>query len=169
MQKFATFVAAYVIVCACAFCAGAADEGRESSPDHMRRFEQARELIEKVKLDRMQKTLALDDKTAMSVAEIAKRYDQKRFDLHRLEKEELHALRKALNEKNESQIQEILNRIEQRHQAMHNLHLEEQAELKKVLTTEQMAKYLLFQAAFLKEMREKIRDIKQRRGERLPR
>jgi hypothetical protein len=34
-----------------------------------------------------------------------------------------------------------------------------------VLTPEQMAKYLLFQAAFMKEMREKIRDIKQRRGE----
>lgn len=164
MRKNKTAFLACTLTCLLIFGLGAAQGGAEN-PDRNQRFEQARELLEKIKAERMQKALVLDEKTAGHVAEIAKRYDQQRFELRKKTRDDLQALRKALNEKNDAEIRTALERAEQTHQAFCTLHLEEQAELKKVLTPEQMAKYLLFQAAFMKEMREKIRDIKQRRGE----
>lgn len=164
MRKKKTAFLACTLICILVLGAGAAQGGAEN-PDRHHRFDQARELLEKLKAERMQKALALDEKTAGQVAEISKRYDQQRFELRKNTKDDLQALRKALSDKNDAEIRTALERAEQRHQAIHTLHMEERAELKKVLTPEQMAKYLLFQAAFMKEMREKIREIKHRRGE----
>jgi len=153
-----------MLVCLSVLGAGTAQGGAENSDRH-HRFEQARVLLEKLKAERMQKALALDEKTAGQVSEISRRYDQQRFELRKNTKDDLQTLRKALSEKNDAEIRTALERAEQMHQSLYTLHREEHAELKKVLTPEQMAKYLLFQAAFMKEMREKIREIKHRRGE----
>ncbi len=62
---------ACTLVCIFALNAGAAHEGSEKTDRH-KKFEQTRELLEKVKAERMQKALALDEKTAGQVAEISK-------------------------------------------------------------------------------------------------
>lgn len=155
---------ACTLVCIFAPGAGAA-QGKADDPAREQLFEQFRERIEKLKAERMQKALALDEKTGNQVAEISKRYDQQRHSLRKQSKNDRHALRQALSEKNHAAIQSMLERAEQQQAALHNLNTAERAEIRKVLTPEQMAKYLLFQDAFSREMREKIREIKQRRGE----
>lgn len=143
--------------------AGAAQTG-DNDPDRQQRFAEFRERIGKLKAERMQKALELDEKTAAQVSDISRRYDQQRFELRKKSRDDMQTLRQSVRGKNDSEMQSALERIEQRRQAIQVLDAEERTEVRKILTPEQMAKYTLFQEAFTREMREKIREIKQRRG-----
>lgn len=155
---------ACALVCISVCVAGAApfsgnDDGRRQ------RFEQFRERIEKLKAERLQKALALEEPKASQIAEISRRYDQKRFEVRQKTQGDMRMLRQSLQGKDNAEVQAALERVEQRRQSLQALHAEERAEVRKILTPEQMAKYTLFQEAFAREMRDKIREVKQRRGE----
>lgn len=160
----------FLALAACALicmgtCAAGAAQLSENDDGRRQRFEQFRERIEKLKAERLQKALALDEPKASQIAEISRRYDQKRFEVRQKTQGDMRMLRQSLQGKNNTEVQTALERVEQRKQALQALQSEERAEVRKILTPEQMAKYTLFQEAFASEMREKIREIRQRRGD----
>jgi Spy/CpxP family protein refolding chaperone len=164
MRKGIAVLISCALICLFALTAGAGQFGADD-PGRQQRFEQLRERIEKLKAERMQKALALDERTAAQVSDISRRYDQRRFELRKNSRNDMQTLRQSLRGKNDAEMQSALERVEQRQQTMQALKADERAEIRRILTPEQMAKYTLFQEAFAQEMREKIRNIKQRRGE----
>lgn len=134
------------------------------SPRQQQQIKNAREKISALKAERMKRAVGVDEKIAAQIKLISDRYEQRRDALRDEARGDMRELRESLGSRNEGRIKTALDQLEQRQQAYHALRAEERAELRQLLTTEQQAKYVLFQAAFTKELREKIRKIQDRRG-----
>jgi hypothetical protein len=115
--------------------------------------ERVRERVKAMRMWKLTQALDLDDTLASRLFPLLNKYDKKRMKAERKIREETTALREALKTENEARLQSILERVEGRHKALQQLKDEEMAELKNILTTEQRARFILFQAEFQRDLR----------------
>ena len=130
-----------------------------------------RKKVAAVRIWKLTEALQLDADTSAKLSAILSSMDQKRLDIQREQRESFRALQQSLDspKPDESKIKNYLEKLEKNHHAMEELRNKEVNGLKKVLTTEQQARYLLFQQEFRSEMRgmiEGARSNRQDKGER---
>ncbi|HMK43801.1 MAG TPA: hypothetical protein VK445_06650 [Dissulfurispiraceae bacterium] len=164
MNIWAAFFGSLLFLMSLVLPAGAAQRGGDfDSPERLKRMQQFRERVAEVRDERMRQALQLDDRSSRQVGEINRRYEQRRMELRQAAHDDMRELQGGLKSRNESTMRNTIDRLEQRQQAIQKTHSDERAELRRTLTTEQQAKYILFQHAFQQEMRDKLRDIRQRK------
>ncbi|MGO9378976.1 MAG: hypothetical protein ACLPN1_11785 [Dissulfurispiraceae bacterium] len=111
----------------------------------------------------MKKILDLDEATADRLFAILSRYDRKRADRRRGLIKDMIDLRQSVRRKYEVRIVSVLGMMESRARMLQDLSTDERRELKGILSIEQQAKYLIFQAAFAREVRSKISEMRRER------
>lgn len=135
----------------------APDPGQGNPPSEERR-EEIRKKIEAIRIWRLTEELKLDAGSSARLASLLGPLDQKRRELLREQIELMKELRSSLRaaRPDEGKIKSLLENFEHNNHAMQELRDREIKGLKEVLTTEQQARYLLFQQEFQREMREMI-------------
>lgn len=132
-------------------------------PPSKEQMEKVRERIETLRMWKLTKALDLDEKTSSRLFPVLNKYDKKRADLESSLRENMRELRESLRNRREAQLKSLLERLEQNHRSMQGIKDAEWEELKGVLTVEQLAKFILFQQEFEREIRKIIEDTRERR------
>jgi Spy/CpxP family protein refolding chaperone len=137
------------------------DERREQAVSPEKR-EETRKKIEAVRIWRLTEELKLDSDKSAKLSSLLSSLDQKRRDIQRDQAETMRTLRQTLKalKPDEAKIRPLLDKLEHDHHAMQELRNRELKDLKDLLTTEQQARFLLFQQRFQREMREMISSVR---------
>jgi len=140
--------------------------GRTGQPPSPERMEKVRKRVEMVRIWKLTEALELDDKTADRLFPIIRKYDKKKMVL---QKERFQLRRQMRQLKSGSSIGKVdhgklLESVEKNRSAMYALDEAQRAEMKKVLTSEQMLKYFAFEEKFRREMKQMMRDARNKRG-----
>ncbi|OGW37975.1 MAG: hypothetical protein A2010_15215 [Nitrospirae bacterium GWD2_57_9] len=132
----------------------APDQGPEGPVTEERR-EEVRKKIEAVRIWRLTEELKLDAATAGKLSALLSSLDQKRRTIQREQMESMRTMRQSLRSESPdpARIKRMLDTLENNHREMQELRNSEHKGLKEILTTEQQARYLIFQEEFLREIR----------------
>jgi len=124
--------------------------------------EETRKKIEAVRIWRLTEELKLDSDKSAKLSSLLSSLDQKRRDIQHEQAETMRTLRQTLKaiKPDEAKLKPLLDKLEQDHRAMQELRDRELRDLKGILTTEQQARFLLFQQRFQREMREMISTVR---------
>jgi Spy/CpxP family protein refolding chaperone len=133
--------------------------GGQASPE---KREEVRKKMEAVRIMRLTEALRLDEKTAAKFIPVITALEQRRRELMRDNQENARALREALafQKPDEKKLKALLEQAARNHQEMMKLREKELDASKENLTTEQQARYVLFQHDFMREMRGMIRALR---------
>jgi Spy/CpxP family protein refolding chaperone len=139
--------------------------GRGSTPAEEKR-EAIRRKIEAVGIWKLTDALKLDTATSAKLASYLSSMDQQRMGLIRDHMMTMGELRRSLkaSKPDEKSLKICLDRLEKNRRAIQELRDKELSGLKDILTTEQQARYVLFQQEFQREMREMIAAARDRGG-----
>jgi Spy/CpxP family protein refolding chaperone len=132
------------------------DAGRGfGAPPSEERREEIRKKMEAVRIWRMTEELKLDEKTAARFLPAISSVEQKRRELMKDNVETMKELRTQLGSRNpdERKLKASLEKLEKNQQEMTRLREKEIEAAKNNLTSEQQARYLIFQQEFQREMR----------------
>lgn len=134
----------------------AAFDGDEEAGEAKR--EEVRRKLETVRMWRLTETLKLDEKTSTQLASFLSSIDEKRRGLIKENREAIKEMRASLNaaKPDEGKLKAGIDRIERNQQAIQELRQKEISGVKGMLTTEQQARYLVFQQDFRREVRRMI-------------
>lgn len=151
------------------FAANSTAEPREEfdRPPSKEQMEKVRNRIETLRMWKLTKALDLDEKISAQLFPALNKHDKKRADVESAMRDNMRELRESLRNKRESQLKGVLERIEQNHRSMQSIKDAEWEELKGILSTEQQAKFILFQQEFNREIKKIIDETRGRRQERL--
>lgn len=135
--------------------AGAAQA--QDAPAGARR-EEVRKKIEAIRMWRLTEELKLDEAASARLASVLSSFDQQRKDIRRSQRETMRELRTLLNtaRPDEAKLKTALDRMEHAHATMQALRNKELTSAKELLTIEQQARFVLFQAEFMHDMRRMI-------------
>ena len=138
--------------------------GRPGGQDRPQEMRKVRERIETLRMWKLTKALDLDANTSAKLFPIINKYDKKRADLEASMREDMKDLREAIRDNvSDAKLKPLLDRLEENHRQFQGIGNEERTELKRILTLQQQAKYVLFQVEFMRELRETIREVRDRR------
>ncbi|MHB8846713.1 MAG: hypothetical protein ACYC7L_18435 [Nitrospirota bacterium] len=135
------------------------DRAPGGGPRYDRLTEQQREVVRKkveaVRLARLTETLQLDEKTAAKFIPVITAIEQKRRSLTKENRETMGELKIMLhaNPPDESKLKIAISAIEKNRHEIASLRDKEYSAAKDSLTVTQMARYLLFNQDFQREMR----------------
>lgn len=134
----------------------AAFDGAEDASEAKR--EEVRKKLETVRMWRLTEALKLDEKTSTQLASFLSSIDEKRRGLIKANREAIKEMRASLNtgKPDEGKLKAGIDRIERNQQAIQELRQKEINGVKGMLTTEQQARYLVFQQDFRREIRSMI-------------
>ena len=120
--------------------------------------EEVRKKIEAVRIWRLTEELKLDENTAAKLSAFLSSFDQQRRDIVREQMATMRELRRALkaSKPDEAKLKAALDKLEKNRHAMEDIRDKERAGLKNILTTEQQARFLIFQQEFRREMQRMI-------------
>ncbi|HUI45252.1 MAG TPA: hypothetical protein VL122_04555 [Nitrospirota bacterium] len=126
--------------------------------------EAIRRKIEAVRIWRLTEVLNLDTVTSAKLAAYLSSMDQQRMELIHDQMMTMRELRRLLNtpKPDEQSLKVALSRLGQSRHAVQELRDKELNGLKDILTTEQQARYVLFQQEFQREIREMIAGARRR-------
>ncbi|HUJ19515.1 MAG TPA: Spy/CpxP family protein refolding chaperone [Nitrospirota bacterium] len=129
-------------------------QGREPAPSEAKR-EAVRKKVEAVRMWRMTEELKLDEKTSTQLASFLSSIEGKRRGLIRAHMNGMKELRAALDagKPDEGRLKGTIDKIEKNQRAMVDLRQKEIDGIKGMLSTEQQARYLVFQQDFRREIR----------------
>lgn len=129
------------------------DAGPGGRSDQKR--EAVRKKVEAIRMWRLTEALRLDEGTGAKLAALLSSIDEQRRDLITRNREAIGSLRRMLDagKPDQAGLKAAIERIEQNHQAMQELKRKEREGIRSMLTTEQQARYLVFQQDFRREMR----------------
>ncbi len=136
--------------------------GFDNQPDRgglsAEKREEIRKKIEAVRMWRLTEVLKLDENTAAKLSAYLSSIDQQRRDIMHERMETMRALRNALrsSKPDETKLKAAIDRLEKNHHAMTEIRGKEIAGLKNILTTEQQARFLLFQQEFRRDIQRMI-------------
>jgi Spy/CpxP family protein refolding chaperone len=148
------------------FAQQAPDRGRPEESDEKR--EAIRKKIETVRIWKMTEALHLNEATAAKLSAYLTQFDQQRRDLAMEQLKSVRELRQVLQtgKPDEASLRRRLDKIERDYQAIHDIRMREYSGLKDILTTEQQARYLIFQHEFQREMRDLISEARDSKSNR---
>jgi len=129
-------------------------QGREPAPSEAKR-EAVRKKVEAVRMWRMTEELNLDEKTSTQLASFLSSIEEKRRGLIRAHMNSMKDLRAALDagKPDEGRLKATIDKIEKNQRSMVDLRQKEIDGIKGMLSTEQQARYLVFQQDFRREIR----------------
>ena len=139
--------------------------GRGEAPSEEKRAE-IRKKIEAIRIWRLTEALNLDAATSARIASLLSSMDQQRMEIARGQMTTMNELRRLLKspKPDDASLKAALDKLEKDHHAVQLLREKELSGLKEILTTEQQARYLLFQQEFQREMRGMIAGARGRSG-----
>ncbi|GEM_PF-3336038 len=111
--------------------------------------------VEELRKEILISKVGLTESEVSEITAINKKYREKRRSLFKERFENRRALSKALREEtvNESELKSILNKRSSLDDKMTSLKRQEEKEISKLLTTEQFARYIVFNERFNRQMR----------------
>lgn len=117
--------------------------------------EKIRKRVETIRIWRLTERLKLDPATSAKLASLLSSLDEQKKKLMREHVQSMKTLRQALKvaKPDEGMLKDGIEKIEANRRALHELKDKEISSLKDILTTEQQARYLVFQQEFHREMR----------------
>ena len=132
----------------------APDPGPGNPPTEERR-EEIRKKIEAIRIWRLTEALKLDADTSVRLSSILSSLNLKRREIQREQIEAMRTVREILRSArpDEAKLKSLLDRLESNHRSMQELREREIKNLKEILSTEQQARFLIFQQEFQREMR----------------
>ena len=130
------------------------DPGPGNPPTEERR-EEIRKKIEAIRIWRLTEALKLDADTSVRLSSILSSLNLKRREIQRDQMEAMRTVRAILRSArpDEAKLKSLLDRLESNHRSMQELREQEIKNLKEILSTEQQARFLIFQQEFQREMR----------------
>jgi len=133
-------------------------------PMSEKKREEIRKKIEAVRIWRLTEALKLDANTSAKLSSLLNSFDQQRRTIQQEQMETMRALRLTLKspKPDEAKLKPLLEKNENNHRAMQDLRGKEINGLKEILTTEQQARFLIFQQEFQREMRGMISGVRGR-------
>ena len=128
--------------------------GGNAPPSEAKR-EEVRKRIEAVKIWKLTEELKLDPNTSAKLSAFLNPLDRQREEIGREQMHGMRELRSLLqsSKPDDKKIRATLDNLEKNHHAMQELTKKEFSGLKDILTTEQQARFVLFQQEFRREMR----------------
>ncbi len=131
--------------------------------------EQIRKKVETLRIWRLTETLKLDSENTAKLASLLSSHDRQRGTLFRERRETMRALRSAVTspKPDESRLQTLLDKLEANHRTTQELTEMEWKSLRGILTTEQQARFVIFQQDFRRDIQKMIstaRGTEQRKG-----
>ncbi len=145
--------------------AGTGPGGRNGSPSETKR-ESVRRKIEMVRIWKLTEALKLDTATSAKLASFLSSIDKQRIEIIRDNIMTMQELRRTLktSKPDEKSLKASLDRLGKNRRAILELRDKELNGLKDILTTEQQARYMIFQQDFHREMREMIAAAREKEG-----
>ena len=137
---------------------GRAGRGAPNNGAPEQKREEVQKKVEAIKMWRLTEFLKLDGKTSAKLASVLSSVEQQRRGLMRERMAALKALRLSLksDHPDESTLRTALDKLEKNQSALTQLRNKEQQGVKVILTTEQQARYVVFQHDFRREMQDMI-------------
>lgn len=131
---------------------------RPQGPPSEQDFEKIEKKVEAVRVWRMTEELSLSEEQVEKFMPLVSSIEQRRRDLFRDRRNVMKELRVYLDARSpdEGKIREALAELEKHHDAMEGLRKEEIEAVKGHLSTEQQARYLVFQQEFQREIRDLV-------------
>lgn len=131
--------------------------------------EQIRKRVEMIKLWRLTEALKLDQETSAKLAALLNSCEQQRGAIFRERRETMQNLRAAVNVRkpDEEKLSPLLEKLEANHHASQELIEKEWKGVQDILTTEQRARFVIFQQDFRRDLHRMIsgaREGRQGRG-----
>ena len=135
-------------------------EGRRGGPPSKERMEQMRKRVEMVRMWKLTETLDLDEKTALKLFPVLRKYDEKKVELQRERYQITRKMRRVEkgSEGEKVDAKKLLADMDKNRAAMVDLEKAQRDELGKILTPEQMVKYIAFEESFRREMQQMLRE-----------
>ncbi len=137
--------------------------GFDNQPGHGGRLseekrEEIRKKIEAVRIWKLTEALKLDENTAAKLSAFLSSVDQQRRDIMREQMETMRELRQTLRsgKPEEPKLKAAIDKLEKNHHAMAEIRNREISGLKNILTTEQQARFLIFQQEFRRDIQRMI-------------
>ncbi len=120
--------------------------------------EEIRKKIEAVRIWKLTEALKLDENTAAKLSAFLSTVDQHRRDIMREQMETMRELRQTLStgKPEEPKLKAAIDKLEKNRHAMAEIRSKEIAGLKNILTTEQQARFLIFQQEFRRDIQRMI-------------
>ncbi len=127
---------------------------RRAPPSEAKR-EEVRKKVEAVRMWRLTEELKLDEKTGTQLASFLSSIEEKRRGLMKTQNAAMKALRSSLGAEkpDERKLKAELDKIEKNQNDLVELRQKEINGIKGMLTTEQQARYIIFQQEFRREVR----------------
>ena len=133
-------------------------------PPSKEQIEKIRKRIETLKLWKLTEALDLDEATAVKLFPLINKYDKKKFAIERSIRKDMKKLRKTVDTASPDELKELIRKIEENHRELQAINSAQFEELKAVLPVRKVAKFLIFQQDFSREIRKIIREAKQKKG-----
>lgn len=127
----------------------------QNTNDRKAQRERIETKVEELRKEILISKVGLTDSEVTKIISINKKYREKRFSLFKEKRENSRALSKALREDtvNESDLKSILNKRSSLNDKMTSLRKQEENEISRMLSTEQFARYLVFNERFNRQIR----------------
>jgi len=136
---------------------GLYDESLEpgGAPPSAAKREEVRKKIEAIKIWKLTEALKLDADTSARLSAVINPLDHQRMDIAREQMVTMRELRSLLQspKPDQTKLKAAIDRLEKNHIAMQETRNKEFSAVKGILTTEQQARYIIFQQDFRREMR----------------
>jgi Spy/CpxP family protein refolding chaperone len=118
-------------------------------------WQEVRKKVETVKIWKLTEALKLDAKTSAKLSAFINPLDQQRQEIWREQMMTTRELRALLQspKPDEAKLRAALDKLEKNHRSLQEVKNREFSGLKDILTTEQQARYFIFQQEFRREMR----------------
>jgi Spy/CpxP family protein refolding chaperone len=133
-------------------------------PPSKEQVEKIRKKVQTLKLWKLTEALDLDEETAAKLFPVMNKYEKKRFAIEQSIKKDMKKLRKIVDTASPDELAELIRRLEENHRELQALNGEQFQEFKAILPVRKVAKFLIFQQDFSREMRKIIREAKQKKG-----
>ncbi|MEK6527326.1 MAG: hypothetical protein AAB089_04105 [Nitrospirota bacterium] len=142
-----------------AFC----QSGDSDNLPSKEQIEKVRKKVETLKLWKLTDALDLDEATAVKLFPIINKYDKKRFTAEQNIRKDMKNLRKNVDTANPDELKELIGRIEENHKELQAINHEQLEELSSKLPVKKLAKFIIFQQDFDREMKNIIADARHKR------
>lgn len=145
-----TLIILSVILALCIISVSAQEADR---PRHRMR-EKVRDKMHLLKMWKMSEYLNLDDETSLKVFSVVKKYDEENMKLMKNSHDAVKEMKDGLKDNafSDKQLDAMIKKIRFYAQKMHENIQDRIDELSKILTKEQLAKYIIFEMDFRREM-----------------
>ena len=125
--------------------------------------EQVEKRVELIRMWKLTEALSLDEEKGAKLFPLINTYEKKKKELRKEEFRTMRSLRETLAESkpDEKALKEVLDKLEKGRRELGALKEKEFEKLKKLLTTEELARFIVFQIDFHREIMELIGASKQ--------